>query len=267
GREVRNADGWVVRTLARDTVGIGVDLQGVAYYANDRGEMESRSVKAELQYRQLPDGMWQAYGGDPRGQYTLNGNGITPVRQTLMHGLPSAQYEIRVRKTSGDISSSRERNEFALAGLRAYRQDTTSYAGQRRVGLKIKASSQLNGAVDELSAYAVASCPVWTGSAWVTQPTTNPAWWFLWWARGAFDGQGRRMYGGGLPDARIDIDGIKAWAAWCDAKRLSVGLVLDRAYSIADVLTLIARCGRGRYTWQSGRLGVIWDAANLPVVA
>ncbi|MBM2884911.1 DUF1983 domain-containing protein [Chromobacterium phragmitis] len=267
GREVRNADGWVVRTLARDTVGIGVDLQGVAYYANDRGEMESRSVKAELQYRQLPDGMWQAYGGDPRGQYALNGNGITPVRQTLMHGLPSAQYEIRVRKTSGDISSSRERNEFALAGLRAYRQDTTSYAGQRRVGLKIKASSQLNGAVDELSAYAVASCPVWTGSAWVTQPTTNPAWWFLWWARGAFDGQGRRMYGGGLPDARIDIDGIKAWAAWCDAKKLSVGLVLDRAYSIADVLTLIARCGRGRYTWQSGRLGVIWDAANLPVVA
>ncbi|WP_158677680.1 host specificity factor TipJ family phage tail protein [Chromobacterium vaccinii] len=267
GREVKATDGWVVRQLARDTVGIGMDLQGVAYYANDRGDMETRNVDTEIQFRQLPGGAWQPYGGDQYGKYRLSGNSITPVRQTLRQDLPAAQYEIRVRKTSGDISSSRERNDFALAGLRAYRQDTTDYAGQRRVGLKIRASSQLNGAVDELSAMAVASCPVWTGSGWATQPTTNPAWWYLWFARGGFDAQGRRMYGAGLPDTRIDIDAIKIWAAWCDAKKLSVGMVLDRAYSIADVLTMIARCGRARYTWQTGRLGVIWDAADLPVVA
>ncbi|MGC0155735.1 host specificity protein J [Chromobacterium vaccinii] len=267
GREVKNSDGWVVRQVARDTVGIGMDLQGVAYYANDRGDMEWRNVDAEIQYRRLPDGAWQPYGGDQYGKYRMPGNSLTPVRKTLRQDLPEAQYEIRVRKTSGDISSSRERNDFAMAGLRAYRQDSTVYAGQRRVGLKIRASSQLNGAVDELSAMAVASCPVWTGSAWATQPTTNPAWWYLWFARGGFDAQGRRMYGAGLPDARIDIDAIKVWAAWCDAKKLSVGLVLDRAYSIADVLTMIARCGRARYTWQTGKLGVIWDAAELPVVA
>ncbi|MFK7090481.1 host specificity factor TipJ family phage tail protein [Chromobacterium violaceum] len=267
GREIKNADGWVVRQVARDTIAIGMDLQGVGYYANDRGDMEWRNVDTEIQYRRLPDGAWQPYGGDQYGKYRLAGNSITPVRRSLMHELPAAQYEIRVRKISGDISSSRERNDFALAGLRAYRQDTTNYAGQRRIGLKIRASSQLNGAVDELSAMAVASCPVWTGSGWATQPTTNPAWWYLWFARGAFDAQGRRMYGAGLSDSRIDIDAIKIWAAWCDAKKLSVGLVLDRAYSIADVLTMIARCGRARYTWQTGKLGVIWDAADLPVVA
>ncbi|WP_052877915.1 host specificity protein J [Chromobacterium subtsugae] len=267
GREVKNSDGWVVRQVARDTVGIGLDLQGVAYYANDKGGMDWRNVDTEIQFRRLPDGAWQPYGGDQYGKYRLAGNSITPVRQTLRQDLPAAQYEIRVRKTSGDVSSSRERNDFALAGLRAYRQDSTNYAGQRRVGLKIKASSQLNGAVDELSAMAVASCPVWTGSGWATQPTTNPAWWYLWFARGGFDGQGRRRYGAGLPDARIDIDAIKVWAAWCDAKKLSIGLVLDRTYSIADVLTMIARCGRARYTWQTGKLGVIWDAAELPTVA
>ncbi|MBA8734236.1 host specificity protein J [Chromobacterium violaceum] len=267
GREIKNADGWVVRQVARDTIAIGMDLQGVGYYANDRGDMEWRNVDTEIQYRRLPDGAWQPYGGDQYGKYRLAGNSITPVRRSLMHELPAAQYEIRVRKISGDISSSRERNDFALAGLRAYRQDTTNYAGQRRVGLKIRASSQLNGAVDELSAMAVASCPVWTGSGWATQPTTNPAWWYLWFARGAFDAQGRRMYGAGLSDSRIDIDAIKIWAAWCDAKKLSVGLVLDRAYNIADVLAMIARCGRARYTWQTGKLGVIWDAADLPVVA
>lgn len=267
GREIKASDGWVVRQLARETIGIGMDLQGVGYYANDNGDMEWRNVDSEIQYRRLPDGAWQPYGDDQYGKYRLPGNSITPVRRTLMQELPVSQYEVRVRKTSGDVMSSRERNEFALAGLRAYRKDTTSYSGQRRVGLKIKASSQLNGAVDELSAMAVASCPVWTGSTWSNQPTTNPAWWYLWFARGAFDGQGRRMYGAGLPDSRIDIEAIKVWAAWCDAKQLSVGLVLDRQYSIAEVLGLIARCGRGRYTWQSGKLGVIWDAANLPAVA
>ncbi|WP_155419403.1 host specificity protein J, partial [Chromobacterium subtsugae] len=250
-----------------DTVGIGLDLQGVAYYANDRAAWTGATSIPKIQFRRLPDGAWQPYGGDQYGKYRLAGNSITPVRQTLRQDLPAAQYEIRVRKTSGDVSSSRERNDFALAGLRAYRQDSTNYAGQRRVGLKIKASSQLNGAVDELSAMAVASCPVWTGNGWATQPTTNPAWWYLWFARGGFDGQGRRRYGAGLPDARIDIDAIKVWAAWCDAKKLSIGLVLDRTYSIADVLTMIARTGRARYTWQTGKLGVIWDAAELPTVA
>ncbi|MEN7429150.1 host specificity factor TipJ family phage tail protein [Chromobacterium sp. TRC.1.1.SA] len=267
GREVKNSDGWVVRQLARDTVGIGMDLQGVAYYANDKGGMDWRNVDSEIQFRRVPDGPWQPYGGDQYGKYRLAGNSITPVRQTLRQDLPAAQYEIRVRKTSGDISSSRERNDFALAGLRAYRQDSTNYVGQRRIGLKIRASSQLNGAVDELSAMAVASCQVWTGSGWATSATTNPAWWYLWFALGGFDAQGRRTYGAGLPISRIDIDAIKVWAAWCDAKKLSVGLVLDRAYSIADVLTMIARCGRARYTWQTGKLGVIWDAADLPVVA
>lgn len=267
GREVRAVDGWVVRSLPRDTIAIGVDLQGVAYYGNDQGGIDTRNISCEIQYRRLPDGGWQAYGGDKYGQYVLPGNGTNPVRRTLYHELPLGQYELRIRKTSGDVNSAREKNDFAMASLRSYRNDQTDYTGQRRVALKVRASSQLNGVVDQLSAVAAAACPVWTGSGWEVRHTTNPAWWFLWFGRGGFDAKGRRLYGAGLPDGRIELEAIKAWAAWCDAKKLSVSMVLDRECSTSDVLNQIARCGRGRYTWQTGRLGVIWDAADLPVTA
>ncbi|UGA37814.1 hypothetical protein JOS77_28345 [Chromobacterium haemolyticum] len=62
GREIKASDGWVVRQLARETIGIGMDLQGVGYYANDNGDMEWRNVDSEIQYRRLPDGAWQPYG-------------------------------------------------------------------------------------------------------------------------------------------------------------------------------------------------------------
>jgi len=264
GREITNADGWVVRTSSADAIGLGVDLQASVYYANDQGGMDTRTVTVEMQYRAVPNGGWSPLAG---GQATLGGNSPTPVRQTINVVVPRGQYEVRFRKLTGDVSSSRERNDVALSALRTLRYDSTDYTGQRRVGLKIKASAQLNGAVDELSAIAVASCPVWTGSAWVTQPTTNPAWWYLWAARGKRDAKGRRLYGGGLADTRIDIEAIKAWAAWCDANRLAVSMVLDQKQSIADLLTTIARAGRARYTWQPGKLSVIWDQADLPIVA
>src|SRR5690606_31948725 len=187
---------------------------------------------------------------------------------TLSWAVPKAQYEIRIRKASPDIKTSRESNEAAVRQIRCYQPDTADYTGQARLAMRIKASGQLNGAVDELSAIAHALCPTWNGSAWETKPTRNPAWWFLWFARGKYDPiTGNRVYGAGLSDAQIDIDAIKAWAAWCDAKGLTFDYVLDRKMPSAEVLQLIARAGRASPTWQSGKLGVIWDAADLPVVA
>ena len=43
--------------------------------------------------------------------------------------------------------------------------------------------------------------------------------------------------------------------------------MLDRRQSHAEVLTLIARCGRASPTWQTGKLGVIWDDEGRPATA
>lgn len=264
GREIKEADGWVERTTSPDTIAIGIDVQGLAYFAKDDGGIESRSIEFQVEYRAFPDGAWRNF--DNR-TFTLHGRGVNIARLSISEGVPRGQYAVRVRKISADTDSSRVKNQFAVAQIRSHQYDGADYTGQRRVGIRIKASNQLNGTIDELSAVASSEIPVWDNGSWALRATMNPAWWLLWWLRGRRAVNGRRLFGGGLPDQRIDIESIKSFAAWCEAKRLSFSHVLDRALPIKEVAEMIARCGRGQMTWQSGRYGVVWDADELPVVA
>jgi hypothetical protein len=215
---------------------------------------------------------WQGMAPDPLITPGAQGNRFfgsrqEPIRAAISWGVPAGQYEVRVMKVTPDISDSRESNETAVSQILAFQTDAADYSGQCRAALRIKATGQLNGVVDEFSAIASAWCSVWTGSAWDFLPTSNPAWWFLYFARGGFNSAGNRIFGGGLGDSQIDIEGIKAWAAWCDQKQLTFDYVLDRKMSAAAVLQIIARAGRATMSYQTGKLGVVWDAEALPITA
>lgn len=187
-----------------------------------------------------------------------------PARATMSVNVPRDTYDVRVRKVTADINTNRRSNKTAVAQIRFTQADDADYSGQDRLAVRIKATSQLHGAIDELSVIASAKCLVWKNGAWVEEETSNPAWWYLHWALGRFDKNGHRVYGEGLPMSRIDVDGIRAWAAFCDAKNLTFNWVLDRKMSIEDVYYTIARAGRAGVTWQTGKRGVIFDSANIP---
>jgi hypothetical protein len=89
---------------------------------------------------------------------------------------------------------------------------------------------------------------------------------YLLFARG-YRVAGRLLWGAGLADADIDLDAIAAWRSWCATKSLGCNVQLDSSKSVWDVLQAIARCGRASPSWSTGRLGVLWDAAGMPVVA
>lgn len=187
-----------------------------------------------------------------------------PARATMSVNVPRGIYDVRVRKVTNDVNTNRRSNKTAVAQIRFTQADDADYSGQDRLAVRIKATSQLHGAIDELSVIASAKCLVWKNGNWVEEETSNPAWWFLHWALGRFDNKGHRVYGEGLPMSRIDVDGIRAWAAFCDAKNLTFNWVLDRKMSIEDVYYTIARAGRAGVTWQTGKRGVVFDSANIP---
>ncbi len=113
--------------------------------------------------------------------------------------------------------------------------------------------------------------PRWRGRAWSAAPaaySSSPAAVMLLYLRG-IRVQGRVVAGAGLPDDRIDLAGLGAWHDWCAAHdpALRCDLALDRTIGHARVIETIARCGRASPTWQSGRLGVVWDAADRPATA
>ena len=84
---------------------------------------------------------------------------------------------------------------------------------------------------------------------------------------GALDVDELRIAGIGLAPERIDDEALIAWGAWCEAQGLRCDYVIDRPISHQDVLTLIARCGRAAVTWQTGKLGAIWEEAGRPATA
>lgn len=263
GFEVYKSSGWVSRTTPNDTTHISIDIASNLFDIADNGDERTISVGLNVQYKKTGSTTWLPLSG---GSVYLSGsNPQKPTRLTINQPVEKGQYDIRISKTSDDISTTRKSNKVTIAQIRCTQSDNADYTGQLRVAVKIKATSQLNGAIDELSAIASAKCQVWNGGAWEVKETSNPAWWFLWWARGKRDANFKRLYGECLPDNRIDIEAIKAWAAFCDRKNLTFNWVLDRKMSIEEVYYTIARAGRASTTWQTGKRGVIWDSDELPV--
>ena len=263
GFEVYKSSGWVSRTTPNDTTHISIDIASNLFDIADNGDERTISVNLILQYKKTSSTTWLPLSG---GSVNLSGkNPQKPTRLTINQYVDKGQYDIRISKASEDISTTRKSNKVTIAQIRCTQEDSADYSGQLRVAVKIKATSQLNGAIDELSAIASAKCQVWNGGAWEVKETSNPAWWFLWWARGKRDANFKRLYGECLPDNRIDIEAIKAWAAFCDRKKLSFNWVLDRKMSVEEVYYTIARAGRASTTWQTGKRGVIWDSDELPV--
>lgn len=187
-----------------------------------------------------------------------------PVRKSYSREVPSGQYEVRVKRLSADLGTTGV-DDLVWSQLLCYGPDTADYTNQVRVGLKIKASGQLQGQIQQFSALASARNQVWDGvGVWAQHETSNPAWLALALARGKTI-DARLVYGGGLADARIELDAWKAFGAWCDSKSLQFNGVIDRSMSLAEAIDAVCRAGRGSKTWASGKLGVVWDAPNQPV--
>ena len=254
--------GWIQRTTSSNAYRIGIDITGVFYYANDRGGLDYTSVDVEIQYKLTSDSVWIDYDTQ-----TIGNNSQTPIRKTIYINVSNGTYDVRVRRTTAESTDSRLQNKTSFDTLRTYQLDTATYYGQKRRGLVIRASEQLNGAIQQLSCLAIANANYWNGSAWVSGSTSNPAHWFMDFAKGRYDTNGRLTYGIGLSDSQIDLDALHAWAIFCATENLTFNAVFDGSQSAADILTTISRCGFSSPSWASGKLGVVWDGRNQTAVA
>ena len=278
---------WVERVTGPGTRRIGIDLTGRVFRVYDQGDTGTgghtgfpgaayavaiQALAAQnnglLHHQVTVEIELEAEDGTvARHNVAIGGNTSDVLRGTDNFDVSPGRYTVRVRRTTPPSGNSRIYDDVVWAALRAYQADEADYSGQTRLGLRIRASGQLSGRLDRLSALVRQKVPTWDGAAW-TAPvaSSNPAWLFRWYARG-LRVRGRLVAGVGLPDTRIDEASIVAWGAWCEAQGLGCNHVLDRATTHADVLTLVAQCGRASPTWQTGRLGVVWEDRGRPATA
>lgn len=256
---------WVTRTSSLNAVMLVVDVVAQLYDVRSDGGMGTESLTIELERRLLPAGGWVPLQ-DAGAAVTLVSKSTKAVRRSFSSPmLPAGPYEVRVRKVTQDLSSTKKANTIEWATLKTYQEDPTLGHQNPQLALSIKASGQLSGVLDEVSWVASQLArPVWDGTAWVNEVTRNPGAHILLLARGIFDDDGRLLAGLGWPDSQIDLEGLKAFMLHCAAKGYVFDHWFDAPLSCIEMLEAIAAAGMGSISFDPGKLSVVWLADDQP---
>lgn len=184
------------------------------------------------------------------------------IVRNLRFRVPRGQYDVRLKRVTedSDPDDSTIFDTVNWSALRSIRNEQPiNKTGLALVALRIKATDQLNGAVDQFNCIAHSILPDWDGAAWTENTTSNPASIY----RNILQGSANAKP---LADARVDLPGLAGWHEGCaDAGREFNG-VFDGKVSLLDALQQVSSCGRAFPTLVDGKWGVVQDIAqSVPV--
>ena len=256
----------ITRRTAVNTTRLAILLVSQNYEINDQGNVVGGTNEFMIEWRAVGETNWTVrtvsmYSPNARSQLS---------RQTLYYDVAADQYDVRVTLTTvWDENNDRLVVSASLFSINAHQPQTANLSGRNPFALKIRATGQLYGRIESLSADGKQLIPVWDGSAWVDdQATSNPAWIMRkFWKGWRRPSDNRLMAGKGLPDSRIDDESLKAWGQFCDDNDLTCNLVLDSRISDEELEMRIGQCGWGFVTKESGKRGMRWENDDQPVTA
>lgn len=256
GGFIANAAGTTANSIAVDVV-----CPRGLYYANDSGGLSAVTVRFSVEARAVDDdgvaiGSWTALGSE-----VISAATNTPQRHSYRYGVTAGRYEVRVQRTSAPGGTARYGDDLIWAGLRAYLPETRTWPGKTLIALRMRASNNLSGqAARKINVIATRKLPVYAAGAWsAPQVTRSPAW-------ALADALRSTDYGGGLPDARIDLDQFVTWAADCAARGDTFDGRFDSTMTLWEACQKIGQAVRTRPYLQGGVVHVARDqAVTVPV--
>lgn len=321
GVESTTNQGWVIRQGGSKNNGIyAIELDfGGRLFKNDvQIGVVRHSIKIDIYYRvgqttntqaqTLPTGNgWQPLSLD----YLIENENTNGFYRTIFFEVPQVagdypkNIEIAVRKKAFDPTDDNFIEDIKLEAIKFFTLQTQKYPAQNRIGLQVKASTQLNGQLDRFSCMGSFKCfvlkasggsnswlPTANGKNWVWEETSNPAWWFLYFALGGYLNEStpaghplhnkgwmigqdtnnkNKLFGLGESHQNIDLSKVANWADFCDAKGLKFDYFMtdDGAQSCFETLNFIAKHGRAKMTRNisNGKLSVVFHDENDPVKA
>ena len=156
-------------------------------------------------------------------------------------------------------------NDFQWTQLKSYKKESpiNTNVPHTFLELKIRASDQLNGQVDTLSAETTSILDVYDtdSQSWVKKPTNNPAWIFADILTGELNQRRANKN-------RLDVDSLVRWANYCDNNLISyknalfgfeANFVIDSKINTREILRDICSTGRASLNYLNGKYGVIID--------
>lgn len=197
----------------------------------------------------------------------------------------AATWDVRARNCAFDDNSNITQ-QISWTVLRGFKRSRPVLRGGFvLVALRIQASDQLNGSVDQFNAIATSVVPTWTQNNWDDSRATssfgsgalerlqdnvdsrmtraewlsktlvtsqNPAELMRWIIQGPFN---KRP----VPDSRIDLVAFNEFRDWCNTNNFKCNFVVEEESTVLQVLNQIAFTGRARFLFNDGLFSVSID--------
>lgn len=253
---LKQADGWSQRTTQPLADEVSVDItfpQGLVQFA-DSGTKQNQTVSVEVESSPTGAATWTT-----RGTITVTSRSSAAIRRGLRWKTGSRQaYDVRLRRISADTNSTQIFDSVSWTVLRTItNEDPVKKSGMVLKVLRIKATDQLSGVIDQYNAVGQSILRDWdSGSAtWIYQPTSSCAAAF----REVLQGQANAVR---LVDSAVDLLGLQDWHTKCAAAGREFNTVIDYAGSVGTVLDEIAAAGRASRGLKDGKYSIVIDEAQ-----
>lgn len=277
------ANVWNVKATELATEEVSIDIAfpaGLGTTDPDDGKRKSTTVRFEVQWSVNGVSWTNADWIQPTSSNGTTEDGKITAKDTTtsatsrsgrfkVTGSVNGQYFVRVRRTTATAPSYVSDTAY-WTSLRSVRAgNPINMTGLALIGLRLKATNQLNGVPDIINCLASAYHDVYDPDTetWTPTLTRNPAW-------ECTDVLRKRGQQTICADSRLDLDAFVAWAQANDAaapnaneKRWTCDVVLEGG-SVMSAAQLIAASGRASFTiGTGGKYTVVRDAEQTVPVA
>ncbi len=282
---LKQTNDWITRTsgINADELGVDISFSGGLVEFDNGGSKGPRTVNVEIEYRKVGDVSWikiDSTGSKFKTNFDSEWLNTTSslidsidftakktsgLRFGVRWGVSDrGQYDVRVRRTTLDTDSSLIADATFWTALRTIKNQhpVNSPVPIAMTALVIKATDQLNGVIDSLSAVVTRVCQDWDSETetWIVRATQNPASLF----RFCLQGNGMNEP---LSDSRIDLETLQEWHEFCEERGFKFNQVRDYSSSVWDTLRDICLSGRASPTMIDGKWSVVIDRAQSAPVS
>jgi hypothetical protein len=189
---------------------------------------------------------------------STSGRTTSAIRKGLVIKVDRDQYDVRVRRTTVDTTNDQILDEVYWTALRSItNEDPVALDNVAEIALRIKATDQLQGVVDQFNILAHSIVKDWDSatSTWIERPSSNPASLYRHLLQGPMN---KRP----VADARIDLMALQTWHEWCEANGHEFNGVVNRSTTLLQILQDVAAVGRASPTMKDGLFSVVQDVAQ-----
>ncbi|TDE40920.1 TipJ family phage tail tip protein [Antarcticimicrobium sediminis] len=249
----------VIRRTAPDTASASAIIQfpGGLFAIDNKGRDVTLTVEVRIRQRLVGAVSWSEVT-----TLTVRASKKAAFFRQYTWELPTrGQYEIEVTRMTAESRASGWQTTSIWAALQSLRPEYPIAIDKPMalLSVRIRATYQLNGQLDDLNAMVTRYAPTWDGEAWTDAPTSNPASAYLY----ALQGPANAFP---VADASVDLDQVADFYAFCAAKGMEYNAIHEQDETLGTALSKISSAGRASPHHSGIRWGVVIDRPTDLVV-